>query len=386
MNRMDFEGLFNIGFTQEKIEFMKSKFLFVVLMCLGFTLSSQVVEQPAGKISGSFFVDYFYNVSRDDNFDALSNTALGGDEGVSGFQIRRIYLSYDYRFNSNLSTRLRFESDESNFTSNQAGDKANKFTMFIKDAFLDWRYADGHKLVVGIQPTPAFGASESNWGNRYIEKTIMDLRKVVPSRDLALSLKGKIDADGMFKYWVMYGNNGAGSPEEDQYKRYFAHVEVLPLTNFNFTLYGDYQSRTSIDNAFAEGETLSNNILTSAIYAGYMVKDKFSAGAEVYFRTVQNGFRMADDYTDSKGFGLSVFGTYHFSQKINAFARFDNFEPNSHEDAINDKRQLIIGGLAYRPNSKLSISPNFLVETYEGSGADEADSSVTARLTASWSF
>ncbi len=365
---------------------MKSNFLLIVLLFLGSTLRSQVVEQPAGKISGTFFADYYYNVSRDGNFGSLSNTALGGEEGVNGLQIRRIYLSYDYRFNSNLSTRLRLESDEANFTSNLDGDKANKFSMFVKDAYLDWGFSEGHKLIVGIQPTPAFSASESNWGNRYIEKTIMDLRKIVPSRDLALSLKGKMDANGMFKYWLMYGNNGAGSPEKDKYKRYFAQLEVLPLANFNFTLYGDFQSRASIDNFFVAGETLSNNILTSAFYAGYKMKDKFSAGMEVYFRTVQNGYQLADAYTDSKGFGVSVFGTYHFSQKVNAFGRFDNFEPNSHENATNDKRHLIIGGLAFRPNSQLTVSPNFLVETYEGSGADEVDSSVTARLTASWSF
>lgn len=365
---------------------MKSKFLLIVLLFLGCTLRAQVVEQPAGKISGAFFVDYYYNALRDDNFGALSNTTLGGDEGVNGLQIRRIYLTYDYRFNSNLTTRLRLESDEANFTSNLSGDKSNKFTMFIKDAYLDWGYSEGHKLIVGIQPTPAFEASESNWGNRYIEKTIMDLRKIVPSRDLALSLKGKIDANGVFKYWLMYGNNSAGSPEEDKFKRYFMHLEVLPLANFNMTIYGDYQSRQTIDNSFVEGATLSNNIWTSAIYAGYKLKNKFSAGMEVYFRTVQNGYQLADAYTDSKGFGLSVFGTYHFSEKINAFGRFDNFEPNSHDNATNDKRSLIIAGLAYRPTGQLTISPNCFVETYEASGADEVDSSVTARLTASWSF
>jgi hypothetical protein len=355
-------------------------------MIIGCNLHSQVVEQPAGKISGAFFVDYYYNALRDDNFGAFSNTALGGDEGVNGLQIRRINISYDYRFNSRLTTRLRLESDEANFTSNQDGNKANKFSLFVKDAYLNWSYTEGHSLIVGIQPTPAFNASESNWGNRYIEKTIMDLRKIVPSRDLALSLKGKIDANGMLKYWVMYGNNSAGSPEEDKYKRYFMHVEVLPLANFNMTIYGDYQSRESLDNSFVEGATLSNNILTSAIYAGYKLKDKFATGVEVYFRTIQNGYQITDAYTDSKGFGVSLFGTYHFSEKINAFGRFDVFEPNSHENATNDKRNLIIAGLAYQPTGELTISPNFLVETYEASGADKVDSSVTARLTASWSF
>ncbi len=365
---------------------MKSNFLFIALLFLGCTLRAQVVEQPAGKISGAFFVDYYYNALRDNNFGDLSNTALVGEEGVHGLQIRRIYLTYDYRFNSSLTTRLRLESDEANFTSTLDGDKSNKFTMFIKDAYLNWSYSEGHNLIVGIQPTPAFEASESNWGNRYIEKTIMDLRKIVPSRDLALSLKGKIDANGLFKYWLMYGNNSAGSPEEDKHKRYFMHLEVLPLTNFNMTIYGDYQSRESIDDLFAEGGSLTNNIFTSAIYAGYKSKDKFSAGLEVYFRTVENGYQLADAYTDSKGFGVSAFGTYHVNQKINVFGRYDNFEPNSHESASGDMRQLLIGGLAFRPNGQLTISPNFLLETYEASGTDEIDSSVTARLTASWSF
>jgi hypothetical protein len=365
---------------------MKSSFLLTVLMVLGCNLHSQIVEQPAGKISGVFFVDYYYNALRDDNFGSLSNTALGGEEGVNGLQIRRINISYDYRFNSSLTTRFRLESDEANFTSNLDGDKAGKFGMFVKDAYLNWRYSEGHHFIVGIQPTPAFSASESNWGNRYIEKTIMDLRKAVPSRDLALSLKGKIDANGMFKYWLMLGNNSAGSPEEDKYKRYFMQLEVLPLANFNMTIYGDYQSRNVIDNSFSEGETLSNNILTSAFYAGYNLKDKFSAGMEVYWRTVQNGYQLTDTYTDSKGFGFSVFGTYHFNEKINVFGRFDRFEPNSHESATNDQRHLVIGGLAFRPNSQLTVSPNFLVETYEASGSNDVDSSVTARLTAGWSF
>ena len=346
---------------------------------------SQVTEQPSGRLSGLFFIDYYHNAVRDENSEYLENVAIGSKQDVHGFQIRRIYLTYDYRFNSKFSSRFRLESDEDNFTSNLKGDKVNKFSMFVKDASINWNYSDGHNVIIGIQPTPAFDASESLWGNRYIEKTIMDLRKIVSTRDLAISFKGKIDTKGMFRYWLMYGNNSAGKPEDDKYKRYYAHLGVTPANNLNIALYTDYQSRESVLSQFDDG-TLSNHIITTALFAGYNIHNKFSAGIEVFLRTVQNGFTVNNSYMDTKGTGISIFSTYHFSEKINVFGRFDIFEPNTHELATGDVRNLIIAGLAFKPESNFIISPNIFIESYENTDAGSIRSSVTPRLTVSWAF
>ena len=359
---------------------MKKVVLIVFVSFLFWPLYSQVEEVPAGKLSGLFFMDYYYNAARDHNFEPPDNTAIGGEEGVHGLQVRRIYLTYDYRFSSKISSRLRLESDETHFTSNEGGDASGNFSMFIKDAYIDWQFSENHKVVTGIQSTPAFGVSEKIWGNRYIEKTIMDLRKIVPSRDLAISLKGNLDGDGQLKYWLMYGNNSAGKPESNKYKRYFAQIAANPFSNLSLTLYGDLQSREPLN------EELLNNIITTAAFAGYEVPGKFSGGIELFHRTIQNGFIPYDSFKDQKGVGVSLFGTYYFSDRFNVFGRFDNFEPNYHDDAAGDVRNLVIAGMAFSTPENLTLSPNVMIESFEDNNTENIDSSVTMRITGMWRF
>lgn len=362
---------------------------FLLMMAIAFTtlsLFAQADDTPSGKLSGNFFIDYYYHAARDTGFALLNNFAVPGKKDVHGLQIRRIYLTYDYRFNSKISSRFRLESDEANFTTNNAGNKANKFGVFVKDAYIKWSFTKGHDVIIGIQPTPAFEVSEMVWENRYIEKTILDLRKIVSSRDMAISFKGKIDNSGLFKYCLMYGNNNSSTPEIDEYKRYFAQLEVSPIKNLLVTLYGDIQSKGNIKNDIVVGESLSNNVLTTALFIGYRKKDKFSAGIEAFNSVVKNGYKLVDSYTNSKGLGLSVFGNFHFTAKHSIYGRFDYFDPNTHANAIDDTRNLFIAGFAIKPMEKLTISPNIFVETFEKVGNREITSSVTSRVTASWAF
>jgi len=365
---------------------MKHLLSIVLIAFTSLSLFAQADETPSGKLSGVFFMDYYYNAVRDSGFAALQNKAVPGDKDVHGLQIRRIYLTYDYRFNSKFSSRLRLESDEANFTTNTSGNKASKFGMFVKDAYIKWKYTEGHDVTIGIQPTPAFEVSEMVWGNRYIEKTILDLRKIVPSRDMAISFKGKIDNNGILKYWLMYGNNSPGNPEGDKYKRYFAQIEASPVENLVLTLYSDLQTKSEFVNKFIPEEKLSNNTLTTAFFAGYRKKELFSVGLEAYSSIVNNGYKLADSYTNSNGLGFSLFGNYYFNGKYSIFGRFDRFDPNTHSDATGDSRNLFIAGFAIKPIEKFTISPNIFVETFEKMGDREIKSSVTPRITASFVF
>jgi len=343
-------------------------------------------EQPSGKVSGVFFMDYYFNAVRDTGFKDLSNTVIKGDEKVNGFQVRRIYFNYDYKFNSKLSSKFRLESDEANFTSNLAGNKANKFGMFVKDAFIKWNYFGSHDLIFGIQGTPGFEISESGWGNRYIEKTIMDVRGIHPSRDLGLSLRGKIDSAGIFKYWLMFANGSASVPENDEYKRYAFNLAIAPIKNLIITLVGDYQTKKPIDDAFNANKKLNNEVLTTAFFVGYKKKDKYALGFETYYRQVQNGYKLANSYDDLTGMGISFFSTVYVNKNLNIFARYDNFEPNMHKDAKGDTRNLIITGLGYKPADNFIVSPNVYIETYEKIGDRKIKTAVTPRITLSWAF
>lgn len=365
---------------------MKRIILITLAILASYDLISQISEELAGKISGLFFIDYFLNAQRDPDAFNLPNQATGGDQGVHGLRIRRIYFTYDYIFNSRFSSRFRLESDEANFTVNSNASKAGKFGVFVKDAYIKWNFKEGHELIIGIQNSPAYEISEMVWGNRYIEKTIMDLRQIVPSRDMAVSLKGKIDKKGIFNYWVMYGNNNPGKPETDKNKRYSALLEIIPLENLYFTLYTDLQDKPPVENVYNPGENLRNNTFTYAFFAGYRKRDLFSGGVELYKGTTQNGYQLATYYSALNSWAVSVFGTFTFNKKWNVFARYDFFEPNYHNSASGDIRNLIIAGFTVKPSEKFLITPNVCTETFESIGGTHYKSSVTPRINVSWGF
>src|SRR5512146_3331458 len=138
-------------------------------------------SEPKGKLSGLMFGDYFYNIDQRDT----------AKKDLNGIQLRRIYFTYDYAISPNFDTRFRLEADQSALTSD------GKIGVFVKDAYLKWKgIFEGSDVLFGVSPAPAFDASEEAWGYRSLEKTIMDLRGIVPSRDLGVDLKGKLTDDG----------------------------------------------------------------------------------------------------------------------------------------------------------------------------------------------
>jgi len=354
------------------------------LLCLFGSHFLFAQENSSGKISGYMFGDYFYNAVRDTGLSALSNVANGGKQDLNGFQLRRVYFTYDNDISENFTSRFRLEADQTANTSD------GKIGVFVKDAYLTWKNIfDGSDLTFGIQPTLVIENADADWGHRFLEKTILDLRGIVSSRDIALSLKGKFDSNGVLKYWVMIGDGSGNKPETDKYKRFYAHLQYNPIKNLSVTLYGDLKSKPDVTDPQSNStspSTLSNNDLTYALLLGYKEKDNFSVGAEAFLNTTQNGIRSSSIVKDRNGMGLSFFGSYDFSKQLSAAARFDYFDPNTNTDFTGDSRNWLIFSLNYKPVDKVTISPNVIVETYEEINGRSIDASITPRITFYYSF
>ncbi len=335
-------------------------------------------QGPTFKWSGVVFADYYYNVTRDTSSASISNMAQSGAKDLNGFKIRRVYLTFDHALSDAFALRFRFETDESANASN------GKIGTFVKDASIRWKgIFSGSDLTIGIQPPPAYEISEAAWGYRSLEKTVMDLRGAVSSRDQGISLHGDLVSGGTVRYWVMYANNSGNNPETDKYKRYYAHVEAHPGENLTATVYADLNARKPMSTATG---TLGNNGMTYAGFVGYKVKDAYSLGFEGYMQSLDHGYVNAGSYLTRSTIGLSAFGTAVLSPQYTIIARFDRFDPNTHSSAKGDARNYIIAGLDWRPEPKISIIPNLGVETYESVAGRSIDASVTAKVTVSYSF
>ena len=365
---------------------MKKLFTLTLLVLMVSSIFAQ--DKTPGKFSGYMFGDYFYNVSRDKNISTLNNVTNGGVKDLNGVQFRRIYFAYSYDISPKFTSLFRLEADQTS-SSNTAG---GKLGVMVKDASLTWKdIFDGSNLIFGLQPTPAFDISESFWGHRFLEKTIMDLRGIVSSRDLAIALKGKLSSSGIFKYWIMFGDGSGNAPETDKYKRYYVNLQYLPSKDFTVTAYVDLKSKAAINDPKSLSNspaTLSNNELTYALFVGYDEKENFSLGVEGFMRTIQNGLIKGTDVNDLDGLGFTLYGSYYFSKEVSTTGRYDYYDPNTNSNYKGDSRNYFIFSLNYQPDPNITISPNVLIETYESAsnGGPSYDASITPRLTFFYKF
>ncbi len=363
---------------------------YYVLLILLWVISLPAQEKPftpGGKLTGLMFGDYYYNFSRDPSFAAAApansaaSAAAPGPTAMQAFQFRRIYFTYDYELAEQFTTRFRLEVDQGANTSN------GKIGSFVKDAYLKWKNIfSGSDLIIGIQPTPSYDVSEAVWGYRSLEKTIMDLRGIVPSRDQGVSLKGKLVGNGSVNYWLMFANNSANSPETDKYKRYYAHVQVKPLTGLQATLNVDYRAAADIRNRYTN-TSVNNDILTSSLFASYGETGKYSIAVEGFLMSTSNGYDNGSSLASKSALGISVYGSLNLSSDFVLVGRYDHYDPNTDGNSVGDVRNYIIGGLDWKVAKNVSIIPNILYETYEVPNAGSApDASLTGRVTFYYMF
>lgn len=341
--------------------------------------------QEGGKFSGQMYLDYQYNVERDSTIGFLPNAALNGPKAYHAFLFRRIYFTYDHQLTDDFSTRFRLEADQAALSSD------GKISSFVKDAFLRWKSLFGKsELIVGIQPTPAFEISEGLWGYRSLEKTIMDLRGVVGSRDFGLSLRGGIDQGGIFSYWVMVANGAGNRPEGDKHKRFYGHFHIKPVGGVTLTVYGDLATRGDITNPYSTSvpkARVPNSMLTGAAFLAYTGLEALRAGIEAFTQRTSNGFNTGSRLVDQEGVGVSLFASWSAAGSLDLVGRYDFFDPNTHTLSRGDSRGYLLAALVWKADPRVLIMPNIQIETYENSPTGRSfDSSVTARVTVAWQF
>jgi len=358
---------------------MKKSFLIVALIAfIGVKGFSQ------GKFSALMFGDYFYNVQRDSLATTLNNATLNDAKDLNGFRYRRIYLTYDYKFDNRFSAKINLESDQEANTSN------GKFGFFLKDAFLKWdSICSNMSLKVGVISTPTFTISEQWWGHRYIEKTITDLRKIEASRDFGLALDGKLASDKIF-YTFMLGNNSGNKSEIDRFKSIYSLIGFKPSDNFIFTLSYTYHFlKKSIDfyDTTGTGKLLNNDNSLLTFFGGYKVENKFSCGFELFYQTLNNRFNSGTSLDTYHSYGATFFVDYYLNDKFSLTGRVDYYEPNDHSKATNDKRIYYIFSGNYKLNKNIFISPNVLMESYDKLASGKTiKTGITPRITFYWKY
>jgi hypothetical protein len=357
--------------------------LFTLIVSLAAVSFAQDVKDKI-KLSGLMFGDYFYNISNVD----------GNLQNFNGFQFRRIDITTDYSVAEDFDARFRLESDQQPLdpstatTSTNSNTAGGKLGVMVKDASLKWKgIFSGSDMTFGLSPTPAFDISESAWGYRSIEKTIMDYNGIVSSRDLGIDLRGKITNNGSVNYWVKVGNNNGNAPENDKFKRYYLLLQFKPFDGFQATVYGDYAAKISKQDVNAGNTYKSNDATVAALFLNYQQKTDFAIGAEGFTRTQSNNYAptkktvLADQTTT----GLSFWAWYSVLENLRLIVRYDNYNPNT--DLSNVAINLLIAGIDFKVAKNVSIIPNIEHSSAWANAHGSTDQgNLTGRVTFAFTF
>lgn len=296
-------------------------------------------------LGGRAFGDYFYAASAPDSVQGgLSYPVAVPDsarEGLHGFAYRRLYLTVDFQLSRRLRGRARLEANDG--TTGPSGP-----IPYVKDLWVEWAYSGEHSATVGVTGPPAFELSGEVWGYRSLEKTILDRRGIVSSRDFGVRLDGPLFAAGDVRYSVMYANNSGVRPEADRKKRIYGRLSARPTEEIVLGAGGDY----------AELGDRPDRRLRLSTFAGYAT-DRFRVGLE--------GYRAATRLTDTtsvREYGASLFGTVQVTQTWGLVARLDwttQLLPATDPLGFDPVESLILAGVTYKPHPNVEVIPNVWV-------------------------
>lgn len=314
------------------------------------------------QVSGYVFGDYFYKVDGDSSGSGTQYSNLKKD--YQGFDFRRIYVILKKNISKDFSANVTLEGNSGVTTGGRYG-------IFFKIIQLTWKnLIPMGQVNLGLISPNTFDLEQDIWSYRSIEKTVGDFRGFGNSSDVGLSVQGDFDKKAMFSYFAMFGTGTGQRPIFTKNKKFYGQLTSRPAKGFVIGAYGDYETN---------GDGMEVNTLKGT--AGYS-SSVFNMGAAVYQQTRKNGTG-----TDVKPFAFSVFAWAPLSTTknltVNAFARFDMFDPDTENTTSGFKQNFITGGLDFMPVKNVHFMPNIWVNSYTDKSTANIDrpTDIVARMT-----
>lgn len=281
------------------------------------------------KITGNPIITVFANY----------HAGIGSNNDISGFELTRAYLGYQFTLTSTLSGKAVLDAAVS---SNESFMVNQERKVYLKNALLSWK-DKGFTVNGGLIGLLQFNLQEKFWGYRYIAPSFQDLYKMGSSADLGIT--------GEYKFSPLISadlslTNGEGykNMNKDNKYRYGAGITVNPIPSLTLRVYGDISQQSSAD----------EDQKTLALFAGYTC-NYFSLGAEYNYQQ-NNAWKADKDY-----YGCSVYTTVPIHDKWKIFGRYDYIDSKDENDDpwSSFTGDMVIAGIEYKPIKNLRIAPNY---------------------------
>ena len=300
-------------------------------------------------------MDYSYTLASDDP----------DNEGDNTFDYRRLYLTADARLDKAFRARVRMEARGRSTT------VQGRPAPFVKDAWLRWQYASsGHRATLGVQPPPLFDITESVWGYRSLDATVLDRTGVRRSRDMGLRLDGPVTPGGALRYAAMVANGNGIRPDTgaEQGKAAYGQLRYDGEGPVRAALGVNYEARVP------DGGSRESSVQTTALLGA--VTETARVGMEGYL--IHYGFEDPAR-NPVNGLGVSVFGAVSIAAKTSLVGRYDFVDADAERGGGHE--HYILTAIAYRPIPDVAIMPNVLATL-----PSVADPTLLGRMTVAATF
>lgn len=320
------------------------KYLIILLTYISISIAAD------GKIGGVTYFDYTNSKEK------------------SAFVLKRQYFSYGIDISDEVKFRVVFDvgrTDVGTVLRKDGGEKSEdtRLVAFLKKAQIDYRTSYG-KISMGLIGMNTYNIQEKNWGYRFIEKSAMDKYGFSSTADLGIGFSRTLVNQLKMSLQVVNGE-GYKNPQSDKYHK----------IAFNST-YGEHNL------------VKNSGFNAGVVYTTEQTDDKPNTMASLFGGFAGMGLRLGGQFNMLTKGGIesqviSVSSNYSMTDKLDAFVRYDMFDPNTDEiDGWKDNSTYLIAGIQLSCGNGLLVAPNIRMESYE----DDSDSATEYKINFQFKF
>ncbi|MBE2291854.1 MAG: carbohydrate porin [Xanthomonadales bacterium] len=259
------------------------------------------------KVGGRIFFDV---TSRTEEVNGVRTNNTG-----TGFDVTRMYLSVDHKFDNVWSANLTSDAQYLSFGSGAGANQAHSVEVFIKKAYVQAKWSDALFMRVGAADTPWVPFVEKYYGMRYVNGVLYDRLSYGTSADWGLHIGG--ETAGGFNYAAAIINGrGYRNPSRSQRVDFEGRVGWAP-TPYTVVAVGAYTGQRGNNTATVDPPHTARRLSAMAAYAD----TKMRLGAEWF--TADNW--AVTNTLDDTASGWSAWASYALTKSgITAFGRYDD--------------------------------------------------------------
>ncbi len=291
------------------------------------------------KVGGTVFADASYISNKN---DGVKNSQSGVD-----YDIKRLYLTVDHRFNDMWSA---------NVTTDFTYDSTTKATqLYIKKAYLQSNLAgDAFIVRAGSADLPWVPFVEGLYGYRYVDRVLIDNYSFGTSADWGVHVLGSLMDHHIGYAFSVVNGEGYKVASTGTTNRTNA-VDVEGRINANVGHFvvavGGYDGKLGHD---VIGVPTFNTAERFDALGGYF-GPRIKVGVEYMYAKFWNDVTQINPAKTNTSEAVSAFGSFNFTKKFAIFGRYDWLKPQE-DTAPSYHSNFFNVGLSYKPIGPLDFA------------------------------